>query len=84
MKYLCLICADASSEVIREAGTEQHFDEYPEFTEGIRKSGHRIGGNRLGPSQSGATLRARKGKVLTTDGPFAETKEQLGGHYGTR
>jgi hypothetical protein len=80
MRYLCLICADASSEVIREAGAEQHFEENPEFSIGIRKGGHRIGGNRLGPSRSGAAIRARKGKVLTTDGPFAETKEQLGGH----
>lgn len=54
---------------------------YAEFTEGIKKSGHFIGANRLKPAATATTIRVRKGKVLTTDGPFAETKEQFGGYY---
>jgi hypothetical protein len=55
--------------------------EYGAFTEGIRKSGHDIGGEPLQPTQTATTVRVRQGKISTTDGPFAETKEQLGGFY---
>jgi hypothetical protein len=55
--------------------------EYFAFTEGIRKSGHYIGGEALQPVESATTVRVRSGKTSTTDGPFAETKEQLGGYY---
>jgi hypothetical protein len=81
MKYLCLICAETVMEQMPEAEAEQHFEEYSQFTEDIRKSGHFIGVNRLEPPHAATTVRVRKGKVSTTDGPFAETKEQLGGYY---
>ncbi len=81
MKYLCLICADTLMEQMPEADAEKHYEEYFEFTESIRRSGHFMGGNRLEPPQAATTVRVRKGKVSTTDGPFAETKEQLGGYY---
>src|ERR1700682_648764 len=55
--------------------------EYGAFTEGIRKSGQYIGGEPLQPTQTATTVRVRQGKISTTDGPFAETKEQLGGFY---
>ena len=55
--------------------------EYFGFTEGIKKSGHYLGGNALQPVQTATTVRVRNGKVSTTDGPFAETQEQLGGYY---
>jgi len=55
--------------------------EYGAFTQGIKESGHYIGGNALQPTPAATTLRVRNGKVSTTDGPFAETKEQLGGYY---
>ena len=51
------------------------------FTEGVKKSGHYIGGEALQPTPSATTVRVRNGKVSSTDGPFAETKEQLGGYY---
>jgi hypothetical protein len=51
------------------------------YTEGIQKSGHYLGGNALQPTHTATTVRSRGGKVSTTDGPFAETKEQLGGYY---
>ena len=55
--------------------------EYFAFTDDIRKSGHLLGGEALQPTQAATTVRVRNGKVSTTDGPFAETKEQLGGFY---
>jgi hypothetical protein len=55
--------------------------EYFAFTEGVKKSGHYIGGEALQPTQTATTVRLRNGKMSSTDGPFAETKEQLGGYY---
>jgi hypothetical protein len=81
MKFLCLICAETVMEQMSEADAEKHYEEYTEFTEEIRKSGHFIGSNRLLPPAAAVTVRVRKGKVSTTDGPYAETKEQLGGYY---
>lgn len=81
MKFLCLICAEKVMEQMTEADAEKHYQEYAEFTEGIRRSGHFIGCNRLLPPGAATTIRVRNGKVSTTDGPYAETKEQLGGYY---
>lgn len=81
MKYLGLICAETVMEQMPAADAEKHFQEYAEFTESIKKSGHFIGANRLKPSDTATTVRVRNGKVFVTDGPFAETKEQLGGYY---
>ena len=55
--------------------------EYFAFTEAIKKSGHYLGGKRCSRCQTATTVRVRNGKMSTTDGPFAETKEQLGGYY---
>ena len=81
MKYLCLICAEKVMEQMTDADAEQHYQDYTEFTEAIRKSGHYIGCNRLLPPATATTIRVRNGKVAITDGPFVETKEQLGGYY---
>lgn len=81
MKFLCLICAETVMEQMPEAEAEKHFRDYAEFTEAIRRSGHLVGCNRLLPPQAATTIRVRKGKISTTDGPYAETKEQLGGYY---
>jgi len=81
MKYLCLICAEHVMETMPEADAAKHFEEYVEFTERVRRDGHFIAANRLLPAREATTVRVRDGKVLTTDGPFAETKEQLGGYY---
>ena len=82
MKYLCLIYDDESKmgTMPKEAG-EAMMTEYYAFTEGIKKSGHYLGGNALQPTPTATTVRVRNGKMSTTDGPFAETKEQLGGYY---
>ena len=82
MKYLCLIY---DSEAKRAGFSKEDGDamrsEYMAFTDDIRKSGHMLGGEALQPTHSATTVRVRNGKVSTTDGPFAETKEQLGGFY---
>jgi hypothetical protein len=81
MKFLCLICAEKVMEQMPEADAAKHFEDYREFTTAVRKSGHFVGCNRLLPPSQATTVRVREGKVSTTDGPYAETKEQLGGYY---
>ena len=82
MKYLCLIYDE---EKRFEAMSKGEFDalmgEYFAFTKAIRASGHLLGGNDLLPTSNATTIRVRNGHMSTTDGPFAETKEQLGGYY---
>jgi hypothetical protein len=82
MQYLLLIYAK-ESDLARhsEAETGKTFQEYMEFSRGIRKSGNYVGGNALQPVETATTVRVKDGKTLTTDGPFAETKEQLGGYF---
>jgi hypothetical protein len=82
MRYLCLIYDEekAAAKMTREEG-EKLMGEYFAFTEAIKKSGHYVGGNALKPVATASTVRVRQSKLSTTDGPFAETKEQLGGYY---
>jgi len=82
MKYLCLIY-DEETKLggMSKSESDAFMGEYFAFTEGIRKSGHYVAGEALQPVQTATTVRIRNGKVSTTDGPFAETKEQLGGFY---
>lgn len=81
MKFLCLICAGKVMEQMTEADARKHYQDYRDFTDAITRSGHYLGCNRLLPPQTATTVRVRNGKVTTTDGPFAETKEQLGGYF---
>jgi len=82
MKYLCLIYDDEKKwETMSKAEADAYMGEYFAFTDGIKASGHYIGGEALQPVQTATTVRSRNGKLSTTDGPFAETKEQLGGYY---
>lgn len=81
MKYLCLICAEKLMEQMPEADADRHYEEYREFTGEIRRSGHYLGSNRLLPPGDAITVRVRNGRISTTDGPYAETKEQLGGYF---
>jgi hypothetical protein len=82
MKYLCLIYRDESSvaRMTPDDRTQMRRD-YNQYTDDIKKSGHWLGGNALQPIASATTVRVRNGSISTTDGPFAETKEQLGGYY---
>ena len=81
MRFLCLIRAEKVMEQMTDADAERHYDEYARFTADVRASGHFVDCNRLQPPAAATTVRVRNGKVSTTDGPFAETKEQLGGYY---
>jgi hypothetical protein len=81
MKYLCLICAERTMETMPADFAEQHFEDYRAFTEDIRASGHFVAVNRLLPPVDATTIRVRNGRVSITDGPYVETKEQLGGYY---
>jgi hypothetical protein len=82
MRYALLICGD-------EKGTEARspeeasatLNEYLAFGEEMGKRGVLQGGERLRPTADATTVRVRDGEVLTSDGPFAETKEQMGGFY---
>jgi hypothetical protein len=82
VKYLCLIYDNEAAIAGMPKGEADAFmGEYFGFTEDIKKSGHYIGGEALKPVNTATTIRMRNGKLSTTDGPFAETKEQLGGFY---
>ena len=82
MRYLCLIYDDEKMfEKMSQEEVGAIFGEYGAFTEGIKQSGHHLAGEALQPTSSATTVRVRNGKISTTDGPFAETKEQLGGYY---
>ncbi|HTF46960.1 MAG TPA: YciI family protein [Pseudonocardia sp.] len=76
MKYLLLICGDENLELDAAAAAQLNEDteRWVEKTSGVRLEGHR-----LRPSTSATSIRVRGGQVLATDGPFAETKEQMGG-----
>lgn len=82
MKYLLLIYSDeAQWATISEAEAGQVMAEYMQYTNDIHKSGNYLGGEALQPTATATSVRVRDGKTLTTDGPFAETREQLGGFY---
>ena len=82
MRYLCLIYDEEQKMASMSKNESDAFmGEYNAFTEDIQKSGHMVAGEALQPVQTATTVRVRNGKVSTTDGPFAETKEQLGGYY---
>ncbi len=82
MKYLCLIYnQETNLSSMPPPERDGLSKEFGAFTEGIKASGHYLAGERLQPIHTAATVRVRGGKVSATDGPFAETKEQLGGFY---
>ncbi len=82
MKYLCLIYSDETVwPKLPQAEVDDMMAQYRAFSEDIKQSGHYIGGYRLHPPDAATTVRVRNGKLSTTDGPYAETKEQLGGYY---
>jgi hypothetical protein len=82
MRYLCLIYDDEKKIAgMSPSETEAFMGEYFAFGDSIQKSGHHLAGEALQPVETATTVRVRNGKTTTTDGPFAETKEQLGGFY---
>ncbi len=82
MRYLMMICSDESAvQDMTPAAGEAMMGEYFAFQEEMASRGVLQGGERLQPTSDATTVRSRDGEVLTTDGPFAETKEQIGGYY---
>jgi hypothetical protein len=80
MKYLCLIYYDEQKlDALSKRELDALIDEALAYDEVLRKSGHYLVSNALQSVQTATTLRVRNSKVSMTDGPFAETKEQLGG-----
>ena len=82
MQYLLLIYgSEEQLDKMSQAEKDKILKEYGDFTQSIAGSGHLRGGNELDRISKAKTVRVRAGKRTVTDGPFAETKEQLGGYY---
>jgi hypothetical protein len=82
MEYILLIYGnEADASKMTPAQGQQMFQGYMKFTQELTASGKNKGGNPLERTSNATTVRVRNGKTLVTDGPFAETKEQLGGYY---
>ena len=77
MRYLILIYENEANAVDDPAEMQKWFD----YTDRLQKAGVMLGGEALQPTSTATTVRKQGGRVVTTDGPFAETKEQLGGFY---
>ena len=82
MRYLLLIYErEGEWARLSEAEKGKIYQEYMAFGQKIRKSGNHLAGEPLQPTSTATTVRVKNGKTLTTDGPFAETREQLGGFF---
>lgn len=80
MKYICLGYMEAGKfEAMSESERNGFVDACFTYDDVLRKKGHFAGGEALHPASSAVTLRFHGGKVMVTDGPYAETKEQIGG-----
>ncbi len=82
MRYLLMICNDENA--LEAASTEEEaamLGEYAAFGEEMGRRGVLQGGERLRPTSDATSVRVRDGEVLASDGPFAETKEQIGGYF---
>ena len=82
MQFLCLIYEAESLMATRsEEENGQVFQDYMTYTDDVKTAGKFVAGDALLPTDTATTVRVKNGEVVTTDGPFAETKEQLGGYY---
>jgi hypothetical protein len=82
MEYLLLIHADESGmATLSESARNQAMAAYGAYTEALRKADVLLGSNRLRPTDTATTVRVREGKTEVLNGPFIETREQLGGYY---
>lgn len=82
MQYLLMIYVQESQDgTMSEAELKARSAEYMKLTGEIKESKHLVGGARLQPVSTATTVRVRDGKTTKTHGPFAETREQLGGYY---
>ena len=82
MRYMLLINSEESREAnMTEEDGAKLMAAYGKFTSDLQEAGALVGSDRLQPTTTATTVRVRNGQTLTTDGPFAETKEQFGGYY---
>lgn len=82
MKYILLIYdVEKDWEKLGQADQQKIYQEYGELSASLKQNGNYLAGNQLQPVATATSVRVRNGKKLITDGPFAETKEQLGGFY---
>ena len=82
MKYMLLIYHDESAfNALTEDERQQIYQEYRQLREELTANGKFITGSQLQPTTTAQSIRVRDGKPMTIDGPFAETKEQLGGYF---
>jgi len=82
MEFLLLIYdTESQFETRTEAERQKMYSDYGELIQDLEKKGKFKGGNQLQPTAAASTVRIRNGKQAVTDGPFAETKEQLGGYF---
>jgi len=82
MQYLLLIYGDEQQwAAMSDAEVRETMAAYVRFSQALAASGALRGGSELAPVSTATTVRVRNGRTLATDGPFAETKEQLGGYY---
>jgi len=82
MQYLLLIYENEQiGAKMSKADGEKFMKEYFDFTDDIKNKKNYLAGEALQPTSTATTVRVRDGKPVTTDGPFAETREQLGGYY---
>ncbi|WAS93168.1 YciI family protein [Nannocystis punicea] len=82
MKYIILIySSEKAFNALPEQKQHQIFGEYRTYTEELTRAGALCGGEALQPSTTATTVRITEGRTIHVDGPFAETKEQLGGYY---
>jgi hypothetical protein len=82
MKYLCLVYLDEQEwDALSSSEYGAVVEEILAYREDLRRSGHCVRSDALQRSHTATTLRVRDGQLSVTDGPFAETKEQLGGYY---
>ncbi len=82
MKYLCLVYQEeAKVEALPADEYDAIVRDLLAYREELRQSGHHIASSPLQPAATATTVRVRNGKLCVTDGPFAETREQLGGFY---
>jgi hypothetical protein len=83
MKYMLLIYADEAkgAQVAKEIGVAQMSAPYMAYTEALKQAGVILGGDRLQPTTTATTVKVSDGKTKVLNGPYAETREQLGGFY---
>ena len=82
MQYILLIYGDETAGTAMSPEDQgKRLQEWDDYTQWLKDKNYYVGGDALHPTQDATTVRVRDGKTITTDGPFAETKEQLGGYY---